>query len=357
MEIEVLELMHMNDTWFFRLAIISLAFLIILVVAVGIAIWISMKRLNAQNNSLRDAVNDIQSAKESEKQTDAQPIVPVIGMNDKEIEALRIESLPEDEVESLPMPIIEKFAEGNFLLQIDKAIRGFFDTGVVTVNNMANIIGGGYSQATVYMDRLELAGIVGTKEYSQDRKLLLTRGEYEKVLRRKMLNYPNILEEMTVSNIIRQLSTDMYLLHTHCLDDVDQMDGTEFEYWCADLLRKLGYKNVEVTPASGDQGVDITATQGDFRYGFQCKRHTNDQGNTPIQEIFAGVRLYRLHAGVVITNQHFTAKAQELAAATCIVLWDRDWLKLTLRDLYGDTDSESNGESGAKQAKILTKPQ
>lgn len=51
----------------------------------------------------------------------------------------------------------------------------------------------------------------------------------------------------------------MYLLHTHCLDDVDKINGTEFEYWCADLLRKLGYKQVTVTQESGDQRVDITA--------------------------------------------------------------------------------------------------
>ena len=51
----------------------------------------------------------------------------------------------------------------------------------------------------------------------------------------------------------------MYLLHTHCLDDVDKMNGTEFEYWCADMLRKLAYKQVTVTQESGDQRVDISA--------------------------------------------------------------------------------------------------
>lgn len=60
-----------------------------------------------------------------------------------------------------------------------------------------------------------------------------------------------------------------------------------------------------------------------------------------MQEIYAGVRLYRLHIGVVITNQYFTSKAKELASATCVILWDRDWLKLTLRKLY--EDEETNG--------------
>lgn len=51
----------------------------------------------------------------------------------------------------------------------------------------------------------------------------------------------------------------------------------------------------------------------DVRYGFQCKSHSNDQVNTPVQEIYAGVRLYRVHVGVVITNQYFTTEAKEMA--------------------------------------------
>lgn len=284
---------------------------------------------------------------------DHTPIAPVSGLDEKSESALKIEmllqSVSEDEAAAIPMPIIEKYVEGDFLLHVDKAIRGFFETGIVTVNNLANIIGTGYSQAAGYMDRLERAGIIGTKEYSDERQIMLTREEYEKVLRRKMINYPNLLDELNVSSIIKQLSTDMYLLHTRCLDDVDKMNGTEFEYWCADLLRKLGYKQVTVTQESGDQGVDITALKDDVRYGFQCKRHLNDQGNTPVQEIYAGVRLYRLHVGVVITNQYFTPKAKELAAATCVILWDRDWLKLTLRKLYEDEESKGSLQSKINQ--------
>ncbi len=43
------------------------------------------------------------------------------------------------------------------------------------------------------------------------------------------------------------------------LSAVDYMDGHDFEYWCADLLRHNGFSNVRVTQGSGDQGVDILA--------------------------------------------------------------------------------------------------
>ena len=41
--------------------------------------------------------------------------------------------------------------------------------------------------------------------------------------------------------------------------DFDLLDGHEFEYYCADLLRKRGFQEVEVTKGSGDYGIDILA--------------------------------------------------------------------------------------------------
>ena len=69
---------------------------------------------------------------------------------------------------------------------------------------------------------------------------------------------------------------------------IDSMEGIEFEKYCAELLRKLGYIEIVRTPGSGDQGVDIVAVKNDIRYAIQCKRYSSDLGNTPIQEVVAG---------------------------------------------------------------------
>lgn len=107
---------------------------------------------------------------------------------------------------------------------------------------------------------------------------------------------------------------------------IDLMEGHDFEYWCANALRDMGYTNVQVTPGSGDQGVDILADMNGIRYAIQCKRYSSDLGNTPIQEVHAGKYMYHCHIGAVITNQRFTSGAKELAEATGILLWDRDWI-------------------------------
>ena len=110
------------------------------------------------------------------------------------------------------------------------------------------------------------------------------------------------------------------------MEEVDDMDGREFEEWCADLLIRNGFINVKGTPASGDQGVDITAQKDDVKYAFQCKCYTSDLGNTPVQEVFAGKCMYDCHVGVVMSNRHFTSGAKVLAEKTGVLLWDRDKL-------------------------------
>lgn len=40
------------------------------------------------------------------------------------------------------------------------------------------------------------------------------------------------------------------------------MDGHQFEYACASILRSKGFSIVKVTKASGDQGIDIIAHKG-----------------------------------------------------------------------------------------------
>lgn len=105
-------------------------------------------------------------------------------------------------------------------------------------------------------------------------------------------------------------------------DLMSDMDGHSFEYFCADILENNGYTNIQVTPGSGDQGVDVLAEKDGVKYAIQCKNYSTQLGNTPIQEVTAGKTYYHCHVGVVMTNSSFTKSAQELARATGTLLWD-----------------------------------
>lgn len=110
-------------------------------------------------------------------------------------------------------------------------------------------------------------------------------------------------------------------------EDIDTMDGPEFEEFCADLLRRIGFVNVQVSGKSGDQGVDILANKDGIKYAIQCKCYSSDLGNTPVQEVYAGKNFYNCHVGAVMTNRFFTVGGQQLADSTGILLWDRNWIK------------------------------
>lgn len=111
------------------------------------------------------------------------------------------------------------------------------------------------------------------------------------------------------------------------MSSIDKMDGHDFEQFTAASLRKLGYERVEVTPGSGDQGVDVIAVKDGKRYAIQCKRYSKKLGNKPIQEVFAGKTIYGCSIAVVLTNNYFTEGAKEAAKATGVELWDRDTLR------------------------------
>lgn len=106
----------------------------------------------------------------------------------------------------------------------------------------------------------------------------------------------------------------------------DDMDGHQFERFCADILRKNGFKDVEVTQGSGDHGIDILAEKDGITYAIQCKCYSSDIGNSAVQQAHTGKSLYHKDIAVVITNRHFTPQAVEEAKALGVKLWDRDKL-------------------------------
>ena len=116
------------------------------------------------------------------------------------------------------------------------------------------------------------------------------------------------------------------------------MTGHEFEQYCANYLKKLGYTNVQVTPSSGDKGADILATKNGLRYAFQCKYYDGNVGNKAVQEVYAAKAYYGCDRCAVMTNSQFTRSAIDSAKRLGVVLWDSI-------PVYGGTNRLSKNES------------
>ena len=130
--------------------------------------------------------------------------------------------------------------------------------------------------------------------------------------------------QMKIENVLEKDDTINTTSFTNT--DFDYMSGQNFEYFCADLLRNNGFKNVETTPGSGDHGIDILAEKDDITYAIQCKCYSKDVGNAAVQQAISGKEFYKKDIAVVFTNRNFTSQAQEEAEVLGVKLWNRDKL-------------------------------
>ena len=62
----------------------------------------------------------------------------------------------------------------------------------------------------------------------------------------------------------------------------ESMDGIAYEHYCADILRRSGWKAL-VSKASNDQGVDILASNQRKIVAIPCKKYSNPVGNKAVQ--------------------------------------------------------------------------
>ncbi|WP_148122684.1 restriction endonuclease [Spiribacter roseus] len=95
--------------------------------------------------------------------------------------------------------------------------------------------------------------------------------------------------------------------------------GEAFEHWVAGELRKYGW-TANVTPARGDNGIDVIAKKNGKVAGIQCKRYKGKVGNKPVQEILAAQAFHDLDKLAVVTTVGYTPAAKELARRTGVKL-------------------------------------
>lgn len=117
-----------------------------------------------------------------------------------------------------------------------------------------------------------------------------------------------------------------------------------FEHLIKDLLEKIGYLDVEVTPYHHDQGIDIIAYKQGFginknqkqRVVVQCKRYRK----TPISEediraLLKTMQIHQATEGLFITTSNFSIKANQLAEAhRHVQLIDKNQLQKLLNQYF-----------------------
>jgi len=111
------------------------------------------------------------------------------------------------------------------------------------------------------------------------------------------------------------------LVKKNLIEKIQDMDPFQFEYLVAELLRKIGYENVEVTKRSGDKGIDVVGnlTVGgltNVKTVIQVKRYKagNNISGKYITQLRGSAEVNQ--RGLIITTSDFTKDAISEAKAT-----------------------------------------
>ncbi len=100
---------------------------------------------------------------------------------------------------------------------------------------------------------------------------------------------------------------------------LQDMDPFAFEHLIKRLLEKMGYENAEVTPQSGDGGVDVVA---DIELGItsvreviQAKRHSRPIQRKDLDALRGSLPRFKAVRGTIVTTSSFSKPTQEAAFA------------------------------------------
>lgn len=97
---------------------------------------------------------------------------------------------------------------------------------------------------------------------------------------------------------------------------VNDISGYHYEELCAEYYEKNGYY-CELTPKSGDYGVDVIATdrRNGKRIAIQCKFYGDGRkvGIKAVQEVYFGKQHYGCEEAWVVTNCEYTEQAYTAA--------------------------------------------
>lgn len=106
---------------------------------------------------------------------------------------------------------------------------------------------------------------------------------------------------------------------------IDTMTGPEFEQYVAGLMRRTGFRSVQVTGQAADLGADITATTPDGRrVVVQCKRYAGSVGSPHVQRLNGTAwTIHHAEVTMLVTTGRLTTHALQLAVRCGITVVDR----------------------------------
>ena len=105
--------------------------------------------------------------------------------------------------------------------------------------------------------------------------------------------------------------------------DILNLSPDEFERFCGEVMTKMGYYDVMVTPHSNDKGIDVFGKKDGKLVVAQCKRYRDSVGTPDIQRFIGAMHTSGAERGIFFTTASFTSEAANMATSSGITLFDK----------------------------------
>lgn len=104
-------------------------------------------------------------------------------------------------------------------------------------------------------------------------------------------------------------------------EKIQAMSGRQFEEFVASLFSRKGYA-VQITPESGDHGIDLHLTRSGKSGVVQCKCWSGMVGEKEIREFFGAMHHAKAEFGFFVAGTDFSSRAREFSRGKNIALVD-----------------------------------
>lgn len=109
---------------------------------------------------------------------------------------------------------------------------------------------------------------------------------------------------------------------------IEDADPIELEHIVANMYKRLGYRNVKVTPPSGDRGADVIMKRKKIKYVVQVKKYSkeNKVSTEDLQRLQGAKDHYRSNGMKIVTTGFYSSVALDYAHRHRIETIDGDEL-------------------------------
>jgi hypothetical protein len=101
------------------------------------------------------------------------------------------------------------------------------------------------------------------------------------------------------------------------------LTGKEFEKELANIYDMHGY-TTELTPSSGDQGIDIILNKNGIKKIVQCKAHSKPVGPATVRDLYGTLIASKAHTAILASTSGFTKGVYTFVKGKRIELVDLD---------------------------------